>query len=60
MWAQAEVLLRQKEKASDTFADFQKHVLKSVDAYPHPKKLVGSMAKRMKLLVKVKGQHIGK
>ena len=60
MWAGAEIILRQKEKVSDTFTNFQNHVLKSVAAYPHSKKLVGSMAKRMKLLVKDKGQNIGK
>ena len=60
VWAEAEILLRQKEKSSDTFAQFQNHVLKSVAAYPHSNKLVGSMAKRMKLLVKEKGQNIGK
>ena len=60
MWAEAEVLLRKKEKSSDTYAQFQNHVLKCVVAYPHSKKLVGSMSNRMKLLVKLKGQNIGK
>lgn len=46
VWAWAEPHLRTLEKPKDTFAKFQKNVLKAVRAYPSASKLIGSMAKR--------------
>ena len=62
MWAVAEEKLRSLEKDRDTFATFQQKVIKAVQAYPpeSAKKLVGSMAKRMKLLIEKEGASIGK
>ena len=50
VWAWAEPALRKLEKPQDTFAKFQKKVLKAVRAYPSAGKLVPAMAKRCKLV----------
>ena len=60
VWAWAEETLRDDEKDMDSFEAFQKRVLKSCRAYPFGGKLVGSMAKRMKLLLEKEGANIGK
>ena len=60
VWAWAEETLRDDEKDQDTFEVFQKRVLKACREYPFGGKLVGSMAKRMKLLLDKQGANIGK
>lgn len=60
VWAWAEETLRDDEQIKDSFEVFQKRVLKACKDYPFGGKLVGSMAKRMKLLLDKKGANIGK
>jgi len=60
VWAWAEETLRDDEKDNDSFEVFQGRVLKACREYPFGGKLVGSMAKRMKLLLDKKGANIGK
>ena len=60
VWAWAEPAIRKKEVAKDSFEDFQQKVLKTCKEYPYGHKLVGGMAKRMKLLVSSNGANIGK
>ena len=62
VWARAEEDLRALEGEDDSFEDFQKTVLTATKAYPKKfaVKLVGSMAKRMKLVLTKKGANIGK
>ena len=58
VWAWAEEDLRKAEKDGDTFEVFRQRVVKSVRAYPAAGKIVGSMAKRMKGVIKGKGAMI--
>lgn len=60
VWAWAEERLREIEKDSDSFDVFQTRVIQACRAYPYGNKLVGSMAKRMRLLVEKEGANIGK
>ena len=60
VWAWAEPKLRLLEKPRDSFGKFEKNVLKAVRAYPSAAKLVGSMAKRCRLVEEAKGGMIGK
>ena len=60
VWAWAEETLRENEKDRDSFEVFQERVLTACRDYPFGGKLVGSMAKRMKLLLERKGANIGK
>ena len=60
VWSWAEERLREIEKDTDTFNDFQAKVLRSCQEYPHGKKLIGGMSKRMKLLLEKGGANIGK
>jgi len=60
VWAWCEPELRKLEKPRDNFAKFEKNVLKTVRAYPSASKLIGSMAKRCRLVEKALGGMIGK
>ena len=60
VWAGAEKSLRAASKPSDTFKQFGQRCLKATRAYPGSKKLVASMAKRMKMVVDGKGAMIKK
>jgi hypothetical protein len=60
VWAWAEPKLRTMETGKDSFAIFQKKVLKAVQAYPSTGKLIGSMAKRCKAVVAGKGAMLNK
>ena len=60
VWACAEETRRDDEKDRDSFEVFQKRVLKACRAYSFGEKLVGAMAKRMKLLLEKEGANIGK
>ena len=60
VWAWTETAVRKKESARDTFEAFQQKVLKTCKEYPYGDKLIGGMAKRMKLLVDLSGANIGK
>ena len=60
MAPKAEKRLRQIEHDDDSFEDFQKKCIKAVKGYVAPQNLVGSMAKRMKLVVEMKGDNIRK
>ena len=55
VWAWAEKELRRMETGRDSFATWQKKVLKAVSKYPAKAKLVGSMARRIKELLKRSG-----
>ena len=58
--ARAEETLRDDEKDGDSFEVFQGRVLKACKASSIGGKLVGSMAKRMKLPLEKEGANIGK
>jgi hypothetical protein len=60
VWAWAEERLREKETDADSFKVFQKRALDACGAYPFADKLVGGMAKRVKLLQEKNGGNIGK
>ena len=60
MWPGAEKNLRAASKKRDTFATFQQRCLKAVRDYKGGDKLVGSMAKRMRMVVDLKGAMIDK
>ena len=60
VWACAEETRRDGEKDRDSFEVFKKRVLEACWAYPSGGELVGSMAKRMKLLLEKEGANIGK
>ena len=60
VWDWAEKELRTMECSSDTFATFGKKCVKAVEKYPGSDKLIGSMAKRMRILVEGQGKNIGK
>ena len=60
IWACAEETRRDDEKNRDKFEVFEKQVLEASRAYPSGGELVGSMAKRMKLLLEKEGANIGK
>jgi hypothetical protein len=54
----AEVELRKLEKPSDSFAVWQKKLVKAVSAYPAKGKLVGSMARKCAETLKRNGGPI--
>ena len=56
----AEETRRDDKKDSDSFEVFEKRVLEACTAYSFGGKLVGSRAKRMKLLIEKEGANIGK
>ena len=60
VWAWAEERLRDLEKGGVTFETFQCRVLDACKQYPHASKLIGGMAKRIKLLLEKGGANIGK
>ena len=60
VWAWAEERLREKEADGDSFETFKKRVVTACRAYPHAGKLVGGMAKRVKLLLEKHGGNVGK
>lgn len=60
VWAGAEISLRAAEKRKDTFETFQKRCLQAVKEYKGAGKLVGSMAKRMKMVIEQTGAMIKK
>ena len=60
VWAWAEERLREKETDGDSFETFKKRVVVACRAYPHADKLVGGMAKRVKLLMEKHGGSVGK
>ena len=60
VWACAEETRRDDEKDRDSLEVFEKRVLEACRAYLSGGKLVGSMAKRMKLLLEKEGANIGK
>jgi hypothetical protein len=60
VWDWAEKELRTMKCSSDTFATFGKKCVKAVEKYPGSDKLIGSMAKRMRILVEGQGKNIGK
>mgnify|MGYP002176299488 CR=1 FL=1 len=60
VWAWAEERLREKEADGDSFDAFKKRAVAACRAYPHAGKLVGGMAKRVKLLLGKHGDNVGK
>ena len=56
----AEETRRDDEKDRDSFEVFEKRVLEACRVHPSGGKLVGSMAKHMKLLLEKEGVNIGK
>ena len=60
VWPVAESNLRDLEKSSDTFEDFQVKVEKAVRSYPSPEKIVPGIAKRIRLGYDAKGGPIRK
>ena len=60
VWAWAEPDLRENEKLRDTFEVFQERLLKTCKAYPHGRKLMDGLPKRMRLVVDREGRNIGK
>ena len=60
VWAWAEEHLREKEANGDSLEAFTKRVVAACRAYPHADKLVGGMAKRVKLLFEKHGGNVGK
>ena len=60
VWACAGETRRDDEKDRDSFEVVEKRVLEACRAYPFGGKLVGSMAKRMKLLLEKESANIGK
>ena len=55
VWAWAEPKLRQIERSGEPFEVFRKKILKAVLAYPSSEKLVGSLAKRCRMVVDAQG-----
>ncbi len=60
VWAWAEPRLRKLEKNNDTFEQFKKRTLKATTDYPSAEKLIGSMAKRCKMVSDRKGGMLPK
>ena len=60
VWAWAEPKLRQLEKPGESFETFRKKALKAVLAYPAAEKLVGSMAKRCRMVIDAQGAMLPK
>lgn len=60
VWSWAEPELRKLESKRDSFSAWQQKCLKAVNSYPSKDKLVGGMAKRVKLLNDNKGSMIRK
>ena len=58
VWAWSEPYVRTLERNRDNFSTFQKKTLKAVRKYPSGEKLVGSMAKRCRLVVEKEGAMI--
>ncbi len=52
--------MREKEADGDSSETFKKRVVAACRAYPHADKLVGGMAKRVKLLLEKHGGNVGK
>jgi hypothetical protein len=60
VWAWAEQKLRKIEKSGEPFEVFRKKILKAVRAYPSAEKLVGSMAKRCRMVLDAQGAMLQK
>ena len=62
VWPWSEKALRKLERPSDSFEKFQTKVLKAVQAYPKTsaKKLIRSIAKRVRKVISLKGGMCGK
>ena len=60
VWRCAEETRRDDKKDRGSFQAFEKRVLEACRAYSFGGKLVGSRAKRMKLLIEKEGASIGK
>ena len=60
VWGWAEEKLRELETTGMPFSAWRLKCLEAVKAYPSKQKLVGSMAKRVKMLIHKKGIAIGK
>ena len=60
VWPWCEPRLRCLEKKRDTFPTFQKRCLQAVKDYPAKGKLVGSMAKRVRMVLDKNGAMIDK
>ena len=60
VWKEAEERLREKERDDDTFDVFQRRCVDAVKKYSAASKLVGSMAKRMRMVVEKHGAMIDK
>ena len=60
VWAWAENKLRELESSDNSFKVFEKLCLKAVGQYPSKDKLIGSMAKRVKLLLERQGAMLPK
>ena len=58
VWAWAENRLRELEKATTSFPNWQQLCLKAVKAYPSKEKLVGALAKRVEMLLDRKGSML--
>ena len=60
VWPWAENRLRELEANDDAFEDFGKTCAKAVAAYPHGKKLIPALTKRMEMCVAAAGATIAK
>ena len=60
VWPSAEEAIRKAEEDDDTFEDFQKRCVKAVTNYVGAGNLVGSMAKRLRMVKEAKGAMIPK
>ena len=60
MWKEAEERLREKERVDETFDVCQRRSVDAVKNYCAASKLVGSMAKRMRMVVEKHGAMIDK
>jgi len=60
VWAWAEDKLRELETNDNSFLVFQKLCLKAVGQYPAKEKLIGSMAKRVRMLLERQGAMLPK
>ena len=60
VWSRAEPQLRKLEKPRDTFETFGKNVIKAVNQYSAPEKLIASLAKRCRNVIKKSGGMVDK
>lgn len=60
VWAWAEERLCESERPQDSFEVFQRRAVVACNEYPFATKLVGSMAKRVRLVLERGGASIGK